>query len=95
MAWLHDVLEDTSVTSHDLRSEGIPPRVIHAVEALTHAPGEPNVDYWARVKANPVARAVKLADIKDNTDPFRAPKDPETRRRLWDKYGQALDFLLS
>jgi (p)ppGpp synthase/HD superfamily hydrolase len=39
-AALHDLLEDTPLTSTDLLAAGCPPRVIAAVEALTRRPGE-------------------------------------------------------
>lgn len=67
-AVLHDVVEDTSVTHADLEQEGFPADVLEAVRLLTHAKGETRyVDYVVRIKPDPVARAVKLADLTDNT----------------------------
>lgn len=65
-ALLHDVLEDSSLTSDDLRQAGIPDEVIQAVELLTRDFGESYEQYLERVRANPIARAVKLADLNDN-----------------------------
>ena len=45
---------------------------------------------YARVAANPIACAVKLADIADNADPTRLSRlDAATRDRLTEKYRQA------
>ncbi|MCL2470372.1 MAG: HD domain-containing protein [Propionibacteriaceae bacterium] len=87
--WLHDVLEDTTVTAEDLASAGIPDHVVAAVEALTKRAGESLEAYTARVKASPIGVVVKRADIADNTDPARlAILDAATRNRLIAKYSR-------
>lgn len=65
-AVLHDVVEDTDITLDDLRAEGFPLEVIVAVEVLTKKPGESRLVAAARAAENPIARAVKLADVTDN-----------------------------
>jgi (p)ppGpp synthase/HD superfamily hydrolase len=93
-AVLHDVLEDTSVTVGDLRAAGCPEAVITAVQALTKRPGEPLADSMDRTAADPIARAVKLADIADNSDPRRLGLlDPATAERLRRKYAESLLLL--
>ena len=67
-ALLHDVMEDTDCTPEDLRAEGIPEPVLEALRLLTHDPKVPYLDYVAALKANPIARAVKLADLRHNSD---------------------------
>jgi len=67
-AVLHDVVEDTSVTLDDLRREGFPPEIVDAVDALTKRQGEGRIEAARRAVANPIARAVKLADVRDNMD---------------------------
>ena len=67
-AVLHDTVEDAGLTFEDLRREGMPEKVIEAVDCLTKREGEPYDDFIERVKTNPVARNVKLADLKDNMD---------------------------
>lgn len=96
VAWLHDVLEDTPVTADDLRDAGIPDDVLDAVEALTHQPEEPRADYYERIRrAGPMAVAVKLADIDDNSDPDRLARlDGATRDRLTAKYTKARQALI-
>ncbi|TQM80527.1 metal dependent phosphohydrolase [Saccharothrix saharensis] len=93
-AVLHDVVEDTSVTADDLLAAGCPPEVVATVLVLTHRDGEAQEDYLARVLADPVAVAVKRADIADNTSPPRlALLDTATQDRLRAKYSRALDVL--
>jgi (p)ppGpp synthase/HD superfamily hydrolase len=95
-AVLHDVIEDTSVTAEDLRAAGCPERVVTAVVALSHRPGEPQADYLARVAVDPIAVVVKHADIADNMSPARFDAlDPATRARLRIKYDTALRLLSS
>ncbi|SER65159.1 HD domain-containing protein [Actinokineospora terrae] len=93
-AVLHDVVEDTEVTLADLAEAGCPPEVVAAVDAISKRPGESQPDYLTRVAANPIALAVKHADIADNSSPARLAKlDQATRDRLREKYANALDFL--
>lgn len=95
-AWLHDVLEDTTLTVEGLHRMGVPPRVVDAVVALTHPRGEPLTVYWERVRADPVARRVKLADVADNADPARLARLGEPlRSRLTGKYARAHEALQS
>ncbi|WP_449374778.1 hypothetical protein [Arthrobacter psychrolactophilus] len=57
---------------------------------MTKRNGETAEDYFSRVRANPLARMVKAADLQDNTDPVRVARlDPATADRLRDKYAQA------
>ncbi|MGQ0839725.1 HD domain-containing protein [Actinokineospora sp.] len=93
-AVLHDVVEDTPVTADDLAEAGCPPDVVAAVLAVSKRPGEGQADYLARVAANPIALAVKYADIADNSSPDRlAMLDEPTRTRLRAKYAAALAIL--
>ena len=77
-ALLHDVIEDTDVTADDLLKAGISEEVVRAVEMLTHYDSEPYLDYVARIKNNPIARAVKLADLRHNSDLSRFDNVTET-----------------
>lgn len=93
-ALLHDVLEDTALTRSDLIDRGIPSDVVDDVEAVTKRAGEPAEEYFARVRARAGARAVKHADIEDNTDPARLELlDEATRQRLIAKYTRSLQLL--
>jgi (p)ppGpp synthase/HD superfamily hydrolase len=90
-AWLHDVIEDTPISPEYLRASGIPQNVVEAVQLLTKDDREMDLDqYYARILTNPLALAVKAADIADNTDPARtALLEPDVRHRLAEKYTKA------
>ena len=89
VALLHDVLEDTSCTEAQLRA-AFPAAVVDAVVAITHRPDEPRPDHHARVRTDPVALRVELADVASDTDPGRmALPDEPTRTRLTAKCATA------
>ncbi|XER12109.1 Bifunctional (p)ppGpp synthase/hydrolase RelA [Sporomusa aerivorans] len=68
VALLHDVIEDTPVTLEELRENGLPESVVVAVDVLTKRPGVEYGDYIQRVKQNPIALTVKIADMIHNMD---------------------------
>jgi (p)ppGpp synthase/HD superfamily hydrolase len=104
-AWLHDVIEDCSevfagtppfgITGDDLLRAGIETEVVDAVVLLTRAAdGKGGDAYYQAIRRNPIALAVKRADIADNLDPARTLNlDPVTRERLAEKYAHALAIL--
>jgi hypothetical protein len=93
VAWLHDVVEDTPVTRDEIESL-FGPEIAEAVVAITRRPDDVDDVYYERVAGNPIALAVKYADIEDNLDPARtAQLDPATRQRLAVKYAHALVVL--
>lgn len=67
-AVLHDVIEDSVYTVGDLIRLGFPQIVIDAVIALTRPPGMSRLDAAKKAAAHPIARIVKIADLKDNMD---------------------------
>lgn len=90
VAWLHDVLEDTDLRTSTLLDEGVDLEITDAVLLLSRRPGKPADLYYEEIRGHPVALAVKLADLADNTDPARTARlDPETRERLARKYEHA------
>lgn len=92
-AVLHDVVEDTAVTLEELRDEGFPAAVISAVEALTKRDGEDYETFIRRVAPNPIAREVKLADLRDNSDLSRIAEPTERDRERIRKYRRAIAYL--
>jgi len=93
VAVLHDVLEDTSITDIDLLQK-FPLVIVEAVKAITKTPKERNDLYIQRVMQNPIARIVKIADVKDNASPSRLYRlDPATIARLTTKYSIAMRTL--
>ena len=67
-ALLHDVMEDTDYTAEDLKEMGFDGDVLDALLLLTHQDGVDYMDYVKKIKSNPIARAVKLADLTHNSD---------------------------
>jgi guanosine-3',5'-bis(diphosphate) 3'-pyrophosphohydrolase len=92
-AWLHDVIEDSGdygvqITAEDLLSNGIPAKVVEAVELLSDTARVPSgtahgielkakknqlkLNYYKQIARNQIARIVKLADLADNNNLSRA-----------------------
>ena len=92
-ALLHDTIEDTSLTIDDLRREGIPERVLKAVSLLTHDDRIPYLDYVKEVAKDPIARKVKLADLKHNSDLGRLDSVSEKDLKRREKYRKAAQIL--
>ena len=72
VAYLHDVIEDGNgqVSLDDLRKI-FGNEIANAVNILTRPKDMPYFDYIERIKTNDLAKKVKLADLKHNTDPSR------------------------
>ena len=92
-ALLHDVVEDTDYTLEDLKNEGFPTEVVNAVALLTHEEGIAYMDYIAKVKTNPIASAVKLADLAHNSDLTRYDTIDKWALKRTEKYKAAIAFL--
>ncbi|MBX3710565.1 MAG: HD domain-containing protein [Lysobacter sp.] len=92
---LHDIVEDTPVTFDDLLIEGFSPEVVDAVRALTKFDGETREQAARRIVGNPIARAVKLADIADNMDLSRIPNPAERDIERLQQYEVARGILLA
>ena len=96
VALLHDTVEDTDVTLEALARE-FPAAVVEAVALMTHGPDTDYFDYVRRIKTNPVALKVKLADLAHNSDESRLAGTavPEEKiRRYRQKYSKAKAILL-
>ncbi len=92
-ALLHDVVEDTDYTVADLKQMGFSPNVIEALELLTHNDDTPYMEYVAKIKNNPIARAVKLADLEHNSDLSRLDTIDEKVLKRNEKYSRAIRLL--
>ncbi|KAF0866370.1 GTP pyrophosphokinase [Pseudomonas sp. LD120] len=93
VAVLHDVLEDSPVTLAELRAEGFSDELLDALVALTKAEGEDYPAFIQRAAQNPLARAVKLADLAENSDLSRIPAPGDEDLQRLEKYRQAIAFL--
>lgn len=95
VALLHDVIEDTDYTLDDLRKLGFTEDVVSAVGLMTHAEGVPYMEYVAEIKKNPIAKAVKLADLRHNSDTSRLDVVTERDIAREAKYAEAIKLLES
>lgn len=97
-AVLHDVVEDTDV-GIDVIAEEFPAEVVQAVRLLTHEPGVPYLEYIEKLKDDPIASQVKLADLTHNMDDTRSAgrdlESAEKKRKRREKYTRAKEILLN
>lgn len=94
-AALHDAVEDATITLEQLEREGFPHQVLQAIDALTKRPGETRLEAALRAAANPIARAVKLADNAENMDLSRIPNPTEQDQARCREYAQVRALLLA
>lgn len=93
VALLHDVIEDTDITVELLKAEGFDDEVLAALKLLAH---DKNVDYFEyvkKIKGNPIATQVKIADLKHNSDISRLDTVDEKALLRVEKYKCALSIL--
>lgn len=96
VAVLHDVAEDCAEWPLErLTDQPFSGAVCDALDALTHRQGEDYWDYIDRCGADPIARVVKLADLKDNQDLSRIKRPTERDADRIRKYVKASMILLS
>ncbi len=81
VAVMHDLVEDTDVTVEALRSQGFAEEVLAALSLVTHDLRYSYADYVVQLKANELARQVKLADLRDNYSLDRVAYREEHRDR--------------
>ena len=93
VALLHDVVEDTDYTLDDLRAMGFSEKIIEALALMTHDKSVPYMGYVAKIKDNPIARAVKLADLKHNSDLSRLDDVDQKAVDRVNKYKEAIMVL--
>jgi len=92
-AVLHDVIEDTDWTMERLQQEGFHGEILDALECLTRRDGEEYEKFIERVKRNPLAVKIKIADLEDNLDVARLKEVTEADTKRLEKYRQALQML--
>jgi hypothetical protein len=80
VAWLHDTLEKTYLTPSLLRRAGYCPAIVDTIVLLTNDKQEPYESYLCRVAQCPLARRVKLSDIRHNLDDSPVPELRERYR---------------
>ncbi len=93
VALLHDVVEDTEMTFEKLSELGFTTEIIDALKLLTHDDSVPYMDYVKEIAKNPIAKAVKLADLAHNSDLTRLDTIDENALKRAEKYKQAMKIL--
>lgn len=93
VALLHDVVEDTDITLDDLKKKGFPNEVTDAIALMTHDDVVPYLEYVAKIKKNPIATFVKLADLKHNSDLTRLDEVDSKALERVEKYRKAIQIL--
>lgn len=93
VALLHDVVEDTRYTFRHLEKMGFEKPIIDALKLLTHNDGSEYMEYVARIKNNPIAKAVKLADLRHNSDLSRLDSVDNKAIERRQKYLEAIEYL--
>lgn len=93
VALLHDVAEDTHLTVDDIQKMGFSETVCDALRLLTHDKGVPYMDYVGQIKNNPIAKTVKLADLRHNSDLSRLDNVSEKDLMRVEKYRTAIELL--
>jgi len=92
----HDIVEDCGVTYEDLRNQGFTDRIIDGIRCMTKVPGETFEEYKAKVRSNPDAVKVKMADLRHNSDITRlkgvSPKDMARMEKYFRFYLELLNL---
>jgi guanosine-3',5'-bis(diphosphate) 3'-pyrophosphohydrolase len=93
VAVLHDMVEDTDTTLEDL-GKYFDKEIIEAVDAISRRKDkETYKEFIRRVYMNPIARKVKIADIKDNLNLNRPGSLEFLSKGICQRYYEALLFL--
>lgn len=95
VALLHDVVEDSSYTLANLEAMGFPKAVLEGIALMTHDPAVSYMDYVAAIGRHPVARKVKLADLRHNSDLSRLDTVTDRDLQRAEKYAAAITLLES
>ena len=94
VALLHDVLEDTNITAEQLKEFGFNEKIIFALKVLTHNKNISYPDYISKIKLySELAKKVKIADLKHNSDLSRLNSISDNDRERVKKYQSALSLL--
>ena len=96
-ALLHDTVEDTGMTFDELQATvPLTDDELQALKMLTHDENTPYLEYVKSIKTNELARRVKIADLKHNSDLSRIPAAQISEKDLnrVEKYRQALKILM-
>jgi (p)ppGpp synthase/HD superfamily hydrolase len=92
VAYLHDILEDTKIPIDELKKY-FSDDIIEAILLVTKKQNQNYETYLSNIKKSKLATAVKLADLKHNSDLSRIKQPKFSDHIRADKYKKAIDFL--
>ena len=93
VAVLHDVPEDCGVSFEDLAQLEYSPQVLAALELVTRRADESYEAFVERLSPDPIARRVKMCDLRDNMDLSRIAHPSERDLERIERYEKAMAFL--
>lgn len=76
-----------------MRTWGFDREVLDAIALMTHRKDVPYLEYVAKLKENPIARVVKLANLRHNSDASRLEVMDENVKRRLEQYRAAIELL--
>ena len=93
VAVMHDIWEDVYEPKYIRYMVDLSEPEYEALEAITHLPNEPYVDYINRVKKSEIATRVKIQDVRHNQTRMNGlPED--VVERMNKKYETAMKMLI-
>ena len=93
VAVLHDVIEDSHWTMEELRIEGLTEVQADALLSVTRQADESYEEFILRSVRNPIGRAVKILDLRDNSDLGRIAQPGQRDLERMERYRAALSVL--
>ena len=93
VAVLHDVIEDSDYSFDDLVAAGFSEEIVSAIVVLIKKKEVSYKNYLRGIKTNPIAVAVKLADLQDNMDLTRLPTITEKDIERQKKYSRSSSYI--
>lgn len=94
VALLHDIVEDTDTTFEELEDLQFGKDIIDALILLTHDKEEYYFNYVIRLSKNEIAKKVKIADLKHNSDITRITELSQKDINRVEKYKKAIEILI-
>ncbi len=93
VALLHDIIEDTDTSVKDLLDIGFPNEVVEAIKLMSHDTSVDYFEYVKGLKSNSLCKAVKLSDLKHNSDLSRLSVITDDDLKRVEKYKKAMAIL--
>lgn len=91
-ALLHDAISEESDYTL-LKNDGFTDEIIQTLKVLNHREDVPFFDYIKAIAKNPIAKQVKISDLKHNADLSRLGEPDEATLKRVVKYKKAIKFL--